>query len=329
VNKKGTRGKRAMPKRTKRPSIDPDAIWWAALSDVREELGNHVLNAIADKLQFQNDRLFENVWMRIKEEKLERVIVSMFLCYQFVTDPARPLGFDEPRRLHDEEMKAARMDSARSFCRKARRSKARSPMALYIELYFRLISIACWMEAQESFSMWLAFRHHPAAWRGEADARARAMQAYFLATALSYMHVYEFKGRRIRGVRVWEGQGLGTNYKGDVWNQGQWANVLRQAARFAEKGETDCTALESWLWWCYPVFRRYGWNTREVQHAAKTRGFTPAEEMYEANFRRYLLTRGIAVRGRRTNRESPPLAEFVQEVEAPVSAAVRRLPIWF
>ena len=315
-----------MPKRTAR--IDPGEIWWAALCDFREELGNHVLSAKADKLQFQDDRLFTNVWKRIGEGELDRDIVSMFRCYEFVTDPARPLGFDEPRRLHDEEMKAARMDSARAFCRKMRRGKARNLVALYIELFFRLLSIAGWMEAQESFGIWLASRHHPAAWRGEADARARAMQAYFLATALSYMRVYEFKGRRIRGVRLWEGQGVGTNYKGDLWTSKQWANVLRQAARFAEKGEADCTALERWLWWCYPVFQRYGWNTREVQEAAKRRGFTPAKKMYEANFRRYLLTRGIAVRGRKTKRESPPLAEFVQEVEPPVSAAVR-VPIWF
>jgi hypothetical protein len=341
VSKKGRKRRGSFPYYQK--------IWRDALSDLRDELVDHCLKATPDQLQFQTGRLFKNLKRRIETAGRDR-LKTMTLCYRFVTDRSLDLGYDEPRRLHFEEMDALRAEQPiskgkgyrpltpaqqeiadrliRGRLSKLKRHLESKPGKESIVLML-LRSIAWWMEAQESFSMWLSFRHHRAGWRGDLDQRARAIQASILATALTRLYVYEYKGRQTRGVRLWEGLGVGTNYKGDVWNQRQWANILGQAARLAEKGEADCTALERWLWWCYPVFRRYGWNIREVQQAAKTRGFTPAEEMYEANFRRYLLTRGIAVRGRRTKRESPPLAEFVQELEPPVSAAVRGLPIWF
>jgi hypothetical protein len=258
----------------------------------------------------------------------------MFRCYQFVTDPPWPLGFDEARRLHDEEMKAARKDTAQLFCRTFRHkvmdSSTRDLRELLALLRSRLRSIASWMEAQQGFGMWLGFRHYRSGWQSDPDSRARAVHAWILANALRFLQVYEFSGGyRVTGVRLWEGLGVGTNYEGVPWNQQQWANVLRQAARLAEKGEASCTALERWLWWCYPVFRRHGWNSREVWQAACARGFKKADDMYEANFRRYLLTRGLAIKGRKTTRESPPLSKFVQEVEPPVCAAVQRLPIWF
>jgi hypothetical protein len=328
VNKKESSGKRAMRERTKSAAFDPRAIWCAALGGASQELWGDIVRSEAGQLQFQDDRLFNNVWKRI-EGKPARVFVSTFRCYEFVTDPARQPGFDEARRLHDEEMKAARTDSAQLFCRTFRRkvmdSSTRGLRELRTGLSSRLCSIASWMEAQHGFGMWLGFRHYRVGWQSDPDTRGRAVHAWILANALRFLHVYEFSGGyTVTGVRLWEGLGVGTNYEGVPWNQRQWANILRQAARLAEKRQANCTPLENWAWWCYPVFSRYRWSTREVQEAASFRGFRDDAswkviEKDEADFRRYWRTRGLRFAGTKSKRKNPPLAEFTRQMKPPSS----------
>src|SRR4029453_11918954 len=133
------------------------------------------------------------------------------------------------------------------------------------------------MEGQESFSMWLAFKGNRAFWRAEEEsARSRAFQAGWLADLPSHVIKSEGRGgRSFIGAPVWEGLGLGYDRQsGRPWNPRQWANILKQAARLAEKGYDNCTPLEQWVWWCYPVFSRYRWSAREVQDAASFRKFT-------------------------------------------------------
>ena len=134
-------------------------------------------------------------------------------------------------------------------------------------------------------------------------------------------------------MHLWEGLGVGTNYKGVPWSSRQWANILERAARLAEKEHNNCTLLEQWVWWYYPVFRRYGWSAREVQDAASFRKFADEDswkviEKPEADFRRYWITRGLRFAGRKTNRTNPPLAEFVKHVSVPSPDNVRGVPIW-
>jgi hypothetical protein len=325
-------------KRTQRkdPQIWMDAVW-----DLRRQLGDHCRTSKPDKLRFQTGRLIENLLKRIEaagEDRLihpERLIVPMFCCYWFIT--TFRFGYDEPRRLHREEMKAVGLQaSSRSFCRSLARRFAKNPLATVDELLLRLGSIVSWIEAQESFSMWLSFKGNRAFWLGgHRDERARAFQAWILATWMTNLGIYEYqrKGRRVRGMRLWEGLGVGTNDKGVPWNPGQWANILEQAARLAKKGYDNCTPLEQWVWWCYPVFQRYRWSAREVQDAASFRNFADKSswEVIEKNdpdFRRYWITRGLRFTGRKTNRRSPPLAEFVRGIAMPTVDDARGVVVW-
>jgi hypothetical protein len=85
-----------------------------------------------------------------------------------------------------------------------------------------------------------------------------------------------------------------------------------------DKRYFECTEFERWLWWSHPVFRRYRWNTREIQEAAIQRGFAEAQGKHEADFRRRLLTIGLPVSGKKQNRNrTPPLADFVRTVVLP------------
>jgi hypothetical protein len=75
--------------------------------------------------------------------------------------------------------------------------------------------------------------------------------------------------------------------------------------------------LEQWVWWCYPVFRRYGWNSRAVRAAALVR-FRQQFAIPEAEkFRRHWMNLGLRFTGRKSKRRTPPLAEFVRHISVP------------
>jgi hypothetical protein len=293
---------------TKKSRLYPGKVWWEALCDFRNELHEHVEEAKKDQLRFQTGRLFRSLIKRIKAEATGKdQWVAMLYCYHFVTGISRHLGYDEARRLHGEEMATKGLSSPRSFCSR--------PVSDLDELTFRVSSMASWMEAQESLLLWLVFKDLRPAWRGNRDERPRAIQACYLAKLPRRCLVKTtHRGRELISARFPEGVCVGTNYEGRPWTDREWQNILEQAARLTEK-RYDCTEFERWLWWCYPVFRRYGWNTREVQEAAMGRGFTLATELYETNFRRRLMSMGLRISGRKQKQDrTPPLAEFVEHV---------------
>lgn len=277
-----------------------------AFCDFRNELHEHVEKAKKDQLRFQTGRLFKALIQHIKAEATGRdEWVAMFACYQFATDTSGYLGYDEARRLHDEEMNARGLSSPRSFCSRLVSFIKDSSLE---ELTFRVRSIASWMEAQESFQVWLIFKELRRAWRDDLDARARALQACYLSQ-LPHRLTAKQKSR------------IGTNYDNKPWTSQQWKNILEHAVRLTKK-RYDCEEWEEWLWWCYPVFQQYGWNTREVVDAAIKRGFTfRKESMYQPeNFRRHLMSIGLRFKftGKKQKRgRTPPLSEFVENVVLP------------
>jgi hypothetical protein len=128
------------------------------------------------------------------------------------------------------------------------------------------------------------------------------------------------RDREVITARFWEGLRIGTNYDNKPWTDYQWKDILEQAAGLTEK-RYDCTELERWVWWCYPVFRRYRWNAREVLECCCRRFHedrTGLLDKGEADFRRYWMTRGLLFRGKKQKKDrTPPLAEFVEHVVLP------------
>jgi hypothetical protein len=333
-NRKRKQRRKAVPPKLRDRVVHDQGMWIEAVEDLRHQLGEHSRYSKPDKLRFQDGRLIEILWARVKAavgKDPKKRIVGMFRCYRVIT--ACPLGYDEPLRLHCEEMKAKGLqEKPRTFCRAWVRRFALDPIETGEELWFRVKSIASWMEVQESFSQWLAFKEDRAYWRaGEERARSRAFQARWLADLPS--HVIKSEDRRGRvfiGAPVWEGLGLGYDRQsGRPWSRKAWANILYQAAGLAKKGSDNCTPLEQWVWWCYPIFSRYGWNAREVSESASARGFDEAIfDKGVADFRRYWLTRGLRFSGRKTKRSSPPLAEFVRGIAVPALDNVRGVVVW-
>ena len=236
------------------------------------------------------------------------------------------LATTNPRRLHSEEIKALEAIPAAERPRWARKWFAEDPL---IVLFLLLVSIASWIEAQEAFAMWLAVKRNRAAWRGkDPNARERAFQAQILAQLPERTITTKSRTRRqYTGARVWEGLGIAVDRQGVPWTRQQWANILKQAARSAKKALSDCTRLEEWVWWCYPIFSRYGWSAREVKNSAAERGLLDANKG-EADFRRYWITRGLRFAGRRTERSNPPLAEFVRNLSIPALDDATGVVFW-
>jgi hypothetical protein len=302
---------------SKKSWLDPDKVLWEASCDFRNELHEHVEEAKKDQLRFQEGRLFASLMKHIKETGMDQR-VAVFACYQHVTDTSLYPGYDEARRLHGEEMEAQRLSSARSFCSSLPKQFAKAPRRFLNELNFRFWSIASWMEAQESFSLWRVFKDLRPAWRGDIDARARAIQACYLSKLPQRLLTKtKHRGRELISARFPEGVRVGSNYEGKPWTARQWRNILEQAARLTEK-RYDCTELERWLWWCYPVFQRYGWNTREVVEAALRRFNEPDAIPEPEGLRRHLMSIGLRSAGKKQKQDrTAPLAEFVEHVVLP------------
>jgi hypothetical protein len=182
--------------------------------------------------------------------------------------------------------------------------------------------MASWMEAQESLSLWLVFRDLRQAWRGNVDERAHAIQACILSQLpQKFLTKTKHRGRERIGAHLPPQRGVGANYENKPWNVGQWKNILEQAARLTEK-RYDCTELEKWVWWCYPVFRRYKWNTREVLNAASGRAINFEREKPGIDelikFQKYWIRRGLRFAGRKQkHNRTPPLADFVRHIVLP------------
>jgi hypothetical protein len=307
----------------KKSLFHPGKVWLEALLDFENDLHEHVEQAIKDQLRFQDGRLFRSLVKHIKAKATGRdEWVAMFALYQFVTNRSRHLGYDEARRLHGAEMEAKGLRSARAFCSSLPKQFAQAPERSLNELYFRFRSIASWMEAQESFSLWLMFKDLRPAWRGDLDTRARAIQACYLSQLPQRLLTKtKHRGRELISARFPESVRVGTNYEGKPWTVRQWGNILGQAARLTEK-RYDCTELERWVSWCYPVFRRYEWNAREVLDAAIKRKIKIEKEtMHRPEiFRRHLMSIGLRIAGKKQKQDrTPPLADFVIHVVLPDS----------
>jgi len=299
----GARGK----SKSKKVGLDAGGVWLEALVEFGEELHGHVEGAKADQLRFQKGRLYKALVRQIKavaSGKDEWHL--MFVCYQLVTDASGGPGYGEAFRLHDEEMRARGLFSPCEFCLSLPERLAVAPEdGLFEELQAYVRSLAWWMEAQESFSLWLVYNDFHQGWRGNIRERAQAVSALYL----SRMHK-DPGGARVR-----------TSYEGVRWSDGQWRNILRQAAGMVEK-RYECTGLEAWVWWCYPVFRRYGWNVREVLEAASRRGMDFGREKAGIDrvmtFQKYWIRRGLRFSGGKQRQDRvPPLAEFVFGVVLP------------
>ena len=295
-------------------------IWQHALYDLYSQLGEECRTAKPDKLRFQNDRLFDSLQTRIRKSQGYHVHV-LIDCYLLAANPnASADGYREARRLYWEELLALTI--------------APPDFDNLPEVSKHLRMLASWVEAQHSFDAWLSLHEDGTFWgalqTGDVNAIARATQAGRLARLPSRLVHVESYRRTIHGARIQAGEGVGANAEGTPWSRRQWANILKRAAALAEKAPSKCEMMEQWVWWCYPIFRRYGWNARQVLEAGCERGFTgPLVDKGVAAFARHWITRGLRFVGGKTKLDKTPrLAEFVRGLTIPKLDETRGVRVW-
>src|SRR5262249_8253169 len=94
--------------------------------------------------------------------------------------------------------------------------------------------------------------------------------------------------------------------------------ILRKAARVVGK-EHSVSRLENWIWWRFPIFRRYKWSAGEVYRVAKRKFYnlSSVESMGEAVFKSRCVRMGLRFSSKKTARKEPPLLKFVESVTEP------------
>jgi hypothetical protein len=298
------------------------APWRQAIGELREHLAGQCSISKADDRHFQDGKL-ASAFAKAVESAPESKLVTLLDCYWlFVGSPWEgQLGYNEARRQHLAEIKACGLGEKFDW------TETDDPARKANELLFRLTSLASWIEAHESLSMWQALNESRATWLAANDfERARAMAAHLLAKFPALLFELSSAGISLlwRGGE-WKGKkASGLIHDCDIKNGKQWAQVLRKAADLAEE-PPPLTDLQKWVWWKYPIFRRYKWSASEAREAAREKFKDWVRDF--PDFRREWIGRGLRFDGRRTNRNHPPLWDFVLSEQVPGKVDLA-CPIW-
>jgi hypothetical protein len=282
--------------------------WRLAIFKLREQLAEETLNQTAARRRFQNGRLIENVIAELEPSAIKANSVVMWY-WLFCGSPWQDqLGYNEARQQHYAELKALGLSPefqpSESWLK-------RSPERILIELFFRLDSLASWIEAQESWIFWRSLNREPAVWRhNDSEARRQAMVANIIARMPEITNELSdwAIARIVEGFRT--------------WSISQWEKILKAAARSAGRAQ-ESLELETWVWWRYPIFSRYHWSTAEVCRAARKKLGQIHHVNYEAAFQSAWVRRGLRFTGKRTRRQRrPPLWDFVISEEVPKNVSL-------
>ena len=296
--KRTSRGKQAsleLPERT-------IALWRLAIFKLRKQLEDECLTHPAERRRLQNQRLAENLHAEIgsSSDPMRAAVMAYWL---FCGSPWQgQLGYDDARQQHYAELKALGLPPELQ--------PENDAASVVTELFFRLDSLACWIEAQDTWVFWRAFK--PGAWdRDDPTARKQAIVASLIASMPTAITDY---------MSDWAIAWMVKSFK--KWNHHQWMRILNMAARIAAQADHPATEVETWIWWRYPIFSRYRWSTAEVCRAA-TRKFGEIDPLEnEAAFQSAWVRRGLRFTGRKTRRSRPTLWDFVISEKVPKNVSL-------
>ncbi len=96
----------------------------------------------------------------------------------------------------------------------------------------------------------------------------------------------------------------------------EWRSVLRRSAALVEN-EQQPGSFANWLWWRFPIFRRYKWSAREAYDAANARFGNLSTMKSEEAFKSYCVRLGLRFSGGKKRKRKPLLSCFVAQVPVP------------
>jgi len=293
------------------PIIEP---WREAIFRLRNQLERHCLRQPPERRRFQNGRLIKNFYAAYTSFHSPEKSVLMSYWWLCGYPLENHLPYKEARQQHYGELKARGF--SKEFDPPGSGPKTRNDPSLK-EFIFRLDSLASWIEAQESWIFWRGLINRPAIWnRHDPKARQRARAANLIRA----MHTIANE------LPDWAIMGFVKDFR--RWSRSEWAQILKVAAQDSNDANEDDLKLEKWVWWRYPIFRRYRWSTAEVCRAAREKFGNIHHVDYESAFQLFWVRRGLRFTGkRRRKRQRPPLWDFVIKKEVPNKVSLR-LPIF-
>ena len=286
--------------------------WRRAVNDLRCQLEDTSLIRDGAKRRFQCGRLFENLVREFEQiasaehsqsiDPVTFVITGEQAYWLFCGSPWEDdLGYNEARKQHFAELETL------GLSRKLKSAQNKDDWAAWLGmLFFRLSSLASWIEAHEALVAWRALGFNRAAWdSADPNVRYEALHAAILA-------------KRSFGVETFSDRFIADLVKDfSCWEPLQWTKILKRAARLTQQS-ASVTEFDNWLWWRFPIFYRYRWSAAEA-HKAVAAKFPKhsAVRKGEGAFKSYCVRRGLHFSGRRRRKRQPPLSKFVHNVPVP------------
>lgn len=273
--------------------------WRLAISKLRQQLEEECLIHSPERRRFQNRRLIRNFNAELQPPRVESAELSYWL---FCGCPLQDkFGYKDACQQHYAELKVFGLSP--EFHLSMDQLK-HNPASIAKELTFRLDSLACWIEAHESWITWRMLSSQPAMWdRNDPNARRQEIVASIIARLPTQAPPTWAITAIVESSQRWKGL--------------QWLKVLKAAVRIAGQPEKLPTELEEWVWWRYPIFSRYRWSTTEIWRAARKKFGESDNVTNEAAFQSAWVRRGLRFTGRKTRRRLPPLWDFVIDEPVP------------
>ena len=279
--------------------------WRDAIDTLRTQLGKTCLIHDAARRRFQRGQLIENLVEQFEKiaateqsrHKDVTLVVAGYQAYWLFCGSVWQdnLGYNEARKQHFAELEAL------GFPRELEQPKRGNDLSWIDELFFRLDSLASWIEAEDSFIMWRDLGTNHAKW----DDRDRGAQTAALVAKLpTFTDVLSDFGiaRLVESFKQFSPQ--------------EWRSVLRRSAALVEN-EQQPGSFANWLWWRFPIFRRYKWSAREAYDAANARFGNLSTMKSEGAFKSYCVRLGLRFSGGKKRKRRPLLSCFVAQVPVP------------
>jgi hypothetical protein len=274
--------------------------WRLAISKLRAQLEQECLRHPSERRRFQYRRLIKNFAAELAPARVDSAVRSYWL---FVGSPLQDeLGYNEARQQHCAELKVWGLPS--EFLPSRPRTE-RDCESISRELSYRLDSLACWIEAHESWIVWRILNSQPAMW-DPYDSHAR--QQEIVASIIARLSL-------TNGVPSWAITAITKTSQRST--SSQWLKLLKAAVRIAGQSEKRPSDLEEWVWWRYPIFSRYRWSAADICRAAREKFGETADLRNEAAFQSAWVRRGLRFTGRKSRRQWPVLWDFVINEEVP------------
>jgi hypothetical protein len=224
--------------------------WLVALNAAHNAMMDNFQQKNSTRWRFQNGALSKTICESFPDEESR-----VELYYVLANSPwGSEFGFARARERHLAELEHEP------------NIEAENPLTSLLEF------LADWIEAEESWRFYIAYKQSPDVWRAEGIQRSRAVAASILAN----------QPRHIKDLSPWGFYHLwdGGEWKGKsspgllaecaLTHEGDWRAILATASKLrpASYGYLD---VDEWMWNVFPIVKHWKWTATEAETVIRQR----------------------------------------------------------